>query len=171
LGIFFGWLAWPILWYATTIVTLCSNVPGAYIANVTNLNSTLAWGYYGVLALLISFILAKWPYLQPSQHRNSSHTSNGTQPPFLSPRILRLLQIGAAVLILLATGTTALANHSSGQFTITFLNVGPANQIAQGEAVLIRTADGKTALIDGGLDATSLSQQLNSRLPPSTWSF
>ena len=32
--------------------------------------------------------------------------------------------------------------------------------------MLIRTADGKTALIDGGLDATSLSQQLDSRLPP-----
>ncbi len=88
------------------------------------------------------------------------------QPSFLSRRTLRLLQVGAAVLILLTTGTVALANHTNGQLTITFLNVGPANQIAQGEAVLIRTVDGKTALIDGGLDATSLSQQLDSRLPP-----
>ncbi|MEO8954472.1 MAG: ComEC/Rec2 family competence protein [Ktedonobacteraceae bacterium] len=163
LGILFGWIAWPILWYVATIVKWCSNLPGAYIPYVSNLNSGLVWGYYGLLALLISFTLTKWPHLQQAQHSNASH---GTHPSFLSRRILRLLQVGAAVLILLATGTAALANHANGQLTITFLNVGPANQIAQGEAVLIRTPDGKTALIDGGLDATSLSQQLDSRLPP-----
>lgn len=160
LGILFGWIAWPILWYVTTIVKWCSALPGAYIANVSNLNSGLVWGYYGLLALLISFILTKWPHLQQAHH------SHSIQPSFLSPRTLRLLRVSAAVLILLVTGTFALANHANGQLTITFLNVGPANQIAQGESVLIRTADGKTALIDGGLDATSLSQQLDSRLPP-----
>ena len=163
LGILFGWIAWPILWYITTIINWCSTRPEAYITYGSNLTSGLVWGYYGLLTLLVSFTLTRWPHLQPAQHGNASH---GTQPPFLSARILRLLRVSAAVLILLTTGTSALANHTNGQLTITFLNVGPANQIAQGEAVLIQTADGKTALIDGGLDPTSLSQQLDSRLPP-----
>ena len=36
---------------------------------------------------------------------------------------------------------------------------------SQGEAILIHTIDGKSILIDGGLDATSLAQELDSRLP------
>jgi len=67
--------------------------------------------------------------------------------------------------VILATGATTLVVHS-GRLTITFLAVGPANQPLQGEAILIRTADDKTILIDGGLDVASLSQALDSRLPP-----
>jgi beta-lactamase superfamily II metal-dependent hydrolase len=39
-------------------------------------------------------------------------------------------------------------------------------QQPEGEAILIRSADNRTILIDGGLDAVSLSEQLDSRLPP-----
>ncbi len=38
-------------------------------------------------------------------------------------------------------------------------------QSAQGEAILIQTPDNKTALIDGGLDATALAAELDTRLP------
>ena len=57
------------------------------------------------------------------------------------------------------------AARPDGRLTVSFLNVGPANQAPQGEAILIHTPDGKNALIDGGIDATSLGQQLDSRLP------
>jgi len=77
----------------------------------------------------------------------------------------RVLQCCAALVIVLATGTTAVAARASGQLTITFLNVGPAGQPAQGEAILIHTPDNKTALIDGGLDATALASELDARLP------
>ncbi|TMC95854.1 MAG: hypothetical protein E6J22_02830 [Chloroflexi bacterium] len=73
--------------------------------------------------------------------------------------------MSAALVVILATGATALAAKSDGKTTISFLNVGPANQQPQGEAVLIQTPD-KIALIDGGMDATSLAQELDSRLPP-----
>src|SRR5207245_76519 len=86
-------------------------------------------------------------------------------PRVLSQRTRRILQLSAAVLVILATGATVLAARPGGQLTITFLNVAPANQAPQGEAILLSTADGKMALIDGGLDATSLGQELDSRLP------
>ncbi len=66
---------------------------------------------------------------------------------------------------MLATSTTAFATQPDGRLTITFLDVGPAGQPPQGEAILVHTPDAKTILIDGGLDATSLSQELDSRLP------
>jgi beta-lactamase superfamily II metal-dependent hydrolase len=73
--------------------------------------------------------------------------------------------VGVALLFILYTGASALASHAQGRLTITFLNVGRAGQASQGEAILLRTADGRTALIDGGIDPTSLGQELDSRLP------
>jgi beta-lactamase superfamily II metal-dependent hydrolase len=59
-----------------------------------------------------------------------------------------------------------LITRPNGDLTVTFLSVGPANQPPQGEAILVRTPEGKTMLIDGGMDAASLSQALDSQLPP-----
>jgi beta-lactamase superfamily II metal-dependent hydrolase len=86
-------------------------------------------------------------------------------PPLFSRRIRLLLQLGAALIIILATGITALAAQPDGRLTITFLNVGPAGQSFQGESILIQTSEGKTVLIDGGLDAASLARELSARLP------
>src|SRR5712692_6232121 len=71
----------------------------------------------------------------------------------------------AAVIVILAAGVTIAAAPPGEQLTITLLNVGPANKPAQGEAILIHTADGKTVFIDGGPDVASLAQELDSRLP------
>jgi beta-lactamase superfamily II metal-dependent hydrolase len=76
-----------------------------------------------------------------------------------------IVQVSVALLIIAATGTTALATPPDSHVIITFLDVSPAEQPPQGEAILVRTPDAKTILIDGGLDATSLSQELDSRLP------
>jgi competence protein ComEC len=162
LGMICGWVAWPLLWYTSNIIMWCSMLPGAYLANpeaylgIGNLSGTVAWVYYGVLALLTGVALRRWPRQQ----------MNGiTPPPLLSRRTWRMMQFGAALLVILATGTTALAAKPDGRLTITFLSVGQVGQVAQGEAILIHTPDGKTILIDGGLDATSLGQELDKRLP------
>src|SRR5437588_9407475 len=158
LGILCGWVAWPILWYMSHIVTWCAEIPGAYIP-VSNLNSELVWCYYALLSLQRSGVFYKWLAKKLPPH------GHGTALPMLSRRTWRILQLSAAVFVILATGATVLAARPDGQLTITFLNVAPANQASQGEAILLSTADGKTALIDGGLDATSLGQELDSRLP------
>ncbi len=151
-----GWIAWPLLWYVLVAINWCAGLPGAYLT-VTNLPDSIAWAYYGASGLLVCFLFYRWPGLrQPGQY----HTSP------LSRRIWLAAQVGAALVILLATSGVALASRPNGQLTISFLSVGPTGQQPQGEAILVHTPDGKYALIDGGLDATSLGEELDSRLPP-----
>ncbi len=85
--------------------------------------------------------------------------------PVYSKRARIVAQCCAVLFIALATAKPLWHTPTNNQLTITFLNVGPTGQPSQGEAILIQTPDGKTALIDGGLDATSLGQQLDARLP------
>lgn len=163
-----GWLVWPLLWYMITVISWCAKLPGAYLS-VTNSNAAIAWAYYALLALVVRALFKRWPLSTPNQ----SHLLTGdSPPPHLSRRTRRVMQAGLALVIFLATGTAALAARPGPQVTITFLDVGPAtgqsaqaSQPAQGEAILVRTPDGKTALIDGGPDASSLGEALDSRLP------
>ncbi|HVB24918.1 MAG TPA: ComEC/Rec2 family competence protein [Ktedonobacteraceae bacterium] len=159
LGLLLGWVAWPFVLYVTNIVTWCAHVPWAYLTTNNNvINNGLVWSYYGLLALIISTIHYRWSEWS-HQVITQSHTS------LSSKRALRIVQISAVLVVILATGATALATRANGQLTITFLSVGPTGQPPQGEAILIQTPDGKTALIDGGLDTVSLDQELDSQLP------
>jgi ComEC/Rec2-related protein len=128
LGILCGWVAWPVLWYIDHIVTWCAEIPYAY-RQVSSLNSGLAWCYYALLSLQRSVRLYKWPGKAQEHHT--------TVPPLLSRRTWRILQLSAALLVILATGATVLAAQPGGRLTITFLNVAPANQPPQGEAILL----------------------------------
>jgi competence protein ComEC len=157
----FGTLTYPLLWYVLAAVNWCSRLPGAYLL-VDNLNVSIAWAYYSLLSLLS--LAKRW--FQAHQSKVSTNLLAPEAPtPRLSRRARRWIQVGAALALFLASGEAALAARTNPQLTITFLSVAPAGQPAQGEAILIRTADGKTALIDGGLDANALANELDSRLP------
>jgi len=153
LATLFAWVVWPLLWYVIHVITWCSRFP--YIP-ASNLNNVVALGYYAVLAL-ISWV-----------SRNISVIPAIEVPSLISPRLWRIGQLCAAGVIILAMGANMFITlHSSGPLTVTFLSVGSAKtQQPEGEAILIRTADNRTILIDGGLDAVSLSEELDSRLPP-----
>ena len=153
-----GYIAWPFLIYVNSVVTWCSNIPYSYLS-VGQLDWSLPWLYYAFLVLLVYWI-------QQRQVFRTSTMTHGHAPLFSWSKRTRLVVQGSiALLIVLATGTTAIATQPDGRLSITFLGVGPAQQPPQGEAVLVHTPDGKTILIDGGPDATSLSQELDSRLP------
>jgi competence protein ComEC len=156
-----SWVAWPLLWYVGNVVTWNAGLPGAYMS-VGNMGSSMAWGYYGLLALLTWAALKRWPPVTIQMHAQRPHTLF----PGLTPRLWRMLQPGVALLVIIATGAAMLLSSPDGQLTITFLDVGPANQPPQGEAILIATRDHQTVLIDGGPDAASLAQALDARLPP-----
>ncbi len=176
-----GWVAWPLLWYISHIVTQCAKLPWAYIpANEIIISTTFVWGYYLILACTVLALRIRWPLKAEVRHTPTFH---------IPTRTWHIVQLGAACLILVATGLVVVTPQQPGLLRIDFLDVGPTCQPvqsevilactpdnktgvgpacppAQGEAILIRTPDHKTALIDGGLDATSLAQELDSRLPP-----
>ena len=170
-GILLGWIIQPLLWYVIQAVSWCATRPGAYLPlPIANLAPGISWGYYTLLLLVASPLLLRRPVPQ----QKTGHLQTG--PPLLSKRAWRGLQFSAALIVVLASGGTAVAARTSNQLTITFLNVVPATQpaqgnavpatqSAQGEAILIQTPDNKTALIDGGLDATALAAELDTRLP------
>lgn len=150
-----GWVAWPLLWYVLTCVLWCANLPGASIS-IGEVDSRWAWLYYGCLALLM-YILLKRRSPRPVSHQHAS--------VLLPQRTWRWIQLGLALLAIFLTATSTLLYRPNTHILISFLSVGPAGQQPQGEAILIRTPDSKTILIDGGLDSTSLSEELNTRLP------
>jgi beta-lactamase superfamily II metal-dependent hydrolase len=159
LGEICGWVAWPLLWYVASIVSWCASIPGASIY-ADGIGGELAWAYYALLVLLTS-ILVRMRIVSPA-------LSEQRDPPLLRlpQRTWHLILLGAALLIILATGGTILVTPPAGHLTVTFLCVGPAKEPPQGKAVLLRTPDGKTILIDGGPDIPSLARELDRRLPP-----
>ncbi|MGH2497706.1 MAG: ComEC/Rec2 family competence protein [Ktedonobacteraceae bacterium] len=157
-GMVCAWAIWPLLWYVIQVVTLGAAWPNASIP-INHVAASIAWTYYALLILVTSMLLRRWP----TQQQQSGHLK--TSPPLLSKRTWRMLQCSAALIVILATGTSAVAARTSDALTVTFLSVSPAGQSPQGEAILIHTPDGKTALIDGGLDATALASELDTRLP------
>jgi competence protein ComEC len=170
-GVFFaplawlcGWVAWPMLWYTYTMVLWCAQ-PWAYEPLPNGLDPWIVWAYYLLLALLVIMWYRRWPALATD---SSTHAGSETASPLArgySRRTWRLIQLGMAILIIMGTGINRLMTQPNGLLTVTFLSVGPAGQPPQGEAILVRTPEGKTMLIDGGMDATALSLALSSQLP------
>jgi competence protein ComEC len=159
LALLIGWVALPLLNYVAWIVQWCANLPYASIS--TNIPDGIAWCYYAFLTLLVSIVLSKWPLATLS----GEHTAKQQPIPGLSKLTWTFIQLGMALLVIITTGITALdAQAANTDLTLTFLNVTSKGQPA-GEAILLRTPDGKTLLIDGGMDASSLAQELDSRLP------
>jgi competence protein ComEC len=183
LGMLCGWIIWPLLKYTILAVSWCASIPDAFLIVSNNWDTRLAWCYYGALTLALGFALPRWPekrqahdgkfalsLLTPNTQTNQVVIENKPQevkaaPSGPPPRIVPVLRYAAAVIMILATGAAIAAAPPNEHLSIILLNVGPAGMPAQGEGILIHTIDGKTILIDGGLDATSLSQELDSRLP------
>lgn len=161
-----GWITYPVLWYMEHSIIWLANFP-AIPSPPDSILNLLTWVYYVLLSTLTGFLGRYLFAIQLSQ--------TPTLP--LSRRTWILLRAGAALLMILAIGIAELTTPADAQLTITFLDVGPTITVPsastatqtisshQGEAILLHTPDGKTILIDGGLDATSLAQVLDSRLP------
>lgn len=153
LALICGWLVWPLLWYVTAAITWCAHVPGAYII-VTNLSPLVAWGYYALMSWITMLLL--------THPRTNILTSHKQAPPLLSRPKQRILQCGLALLMLLTTGAMTQIAQPDGPLTITLLT---SNQPNQGQALLLRTANGQSALFDEGADSSTLAQTLDAQLP------
>lgn len=160
LALLISWLAWPILWYVTTVTLFCAKVPGSYLP-MPSVDSSIIACYYLLSGTCLFLIFTAYPHLpfdQPARHAPGH---------ILSPTRLLWLRTAAVGLVLLGTLICILSTQlSSPATTITFLNTTSARHGGAGGPILVRTTDHKTVLIDGGADAASLARELDSRLPP-----
>lgn len=164
IGMLFGWIAQPALWFLSTIIPWLAHLPGAYLPVNNTISVVAAWVYYGLLGLVVIILFRRWPQMmQEDVGRKAT--------PVFSRLTWSILQVGAALIIVLATIVSIRAAPQNDALTITFLNVAPTGQPFQGESILIHTPDGKTVLIDGGPDANSLSQELSNYLSFGQYSF
>jgi competence protein ComEC len=174
LSLFCAWVARPLLWYMKTIIDQCSKVPFASIP-VDNVPAPIAWLYYALLALTIGYLHYRDSLSSTKQHHPSltrptyRRLQIGTVVLMLTPRNLRLLQVYVIALIIVITGINAISPPSTASNTISFFDIHTTKahkQELHGETTFIHTQDGKTLLINGGNDSASLSQLLDSQLPP-----
>ena len=75
---------------------------------------------------------------------------------------LRVLLVSAIAAVLAAGSAFVVASRPDGRLHVTVLNTGSST------AVLVRTRDGSSVLVDGGASATALLAALGRVLPPAT---
>ena len=164
LSLLCGWIAFPLLWYMKTIIALCSHLPYSFI-HVGYISNSIIWFYYALLILAISFLLYRYPLSSTKPHKPA--------------RSYKRLYIGSAVLIIVITSIMTILPPATTTNTISFFAIGATKanepditdatkahqQNIHGEAIFVRTQQGKTLLIDGGNDIVSLSQLLDERFP------
>jgi len=144
LGQALAWVAEPFAFYTIRVVEIFSQMKaGIYYVP----NYSLGWtiltyaALFGVTAS--GSALAEWIRARRAALRGIAFSA-----------ALTLLFICSVAL------WRSIAAAADGQLHITFLDVGSAN------AVLIKTPDGRNVLINGGAQASQLSDQLGRRLPP-----
>jgi beta-lactamase superfamily II metal-dependent hydrolase len=150
LALMCGWLAWPLLWYVTSVISWCSGLPGAYL-QVNNLSPLVAWTYYAFLAWMAFLLITRW---RPVKHEHLQRS------PVLSQRAKVLIQCTLALIMVLSTSILAQAAPADKTLTLSLLSNG-----TPGQALFLRTRDGQTALIDEGASSATIAQTLDSRLP------
>jgi competence protein ComEC len=143
IGQLLAWAAWPFAAYTVRLVELFDRVPHGIIF----LGDTSAWFmalYYAVL-LGVTF---NWSRLKE-------------MGSVLEARMRAVALTGTLAFLFICTLLLwrSTASFGDGQMHISFLEVGSA------DAVLIRTPQGRSLLINGGPSANELSDELGRRLP------
>ena len=157
LGMILGWIAWLFLSYFLLVVQVFSDIPFAYIQNIS-LQPWQAVIYYLALAgllLCLRYRQPVWSFFK-AFFINLHSRIIALQVITLSPFVYWLLAILLLANILV---WTAYAMLPDGRLHVSILDVG------QGESILIRTPDGQNLLVDAGPDPASACTQLGKTLP------
>jgi hypothetical protein len=130
----------------------CQKIHPCPTAGTSSIGPWIVWAYLlstaGSTRKYVVPTMARFAlFADSSAHRGSEKVSPRAKG--LSRRMWRLVHLGVAILIIGYTGINRVMTQPNGLLTVTFLSVGPAHQPLQGEAILVRTPEGKTMLIDG----------------------
>jgi competence protein ComEC len=149
-----AFLAWPLAWLADQAIDRLAALPFAAVT-VAQVPGWLPAAYYGVGAgLLAVAVLRAWRH--------------GTRPPWVvdkraqrrsatAPAWVRVALAG--LLLVVSLGATSASSALSSTARLDFFAVGA------GPAMLLRLANGATAVVDGGPDGPALEAALAPRLP------
>ena len=151
-----GWLAWLFLSYLISIVQVFATLPYASL-EVTSLSTWHIWGYYALLAAIITLLthrnrVADFSYKLSSGMRKLTEDFPRHRGFAAKWLVLPLLVIATLVWSVALT-------MPDDKLHVSFLDVG------QGDAALIQTPAGQNILIDGGPDAQKINLALGDKLP------
>jgi competence protein ComEC len=149
-----GLVCWPLLWLVYQIIAHSATLPFASLA-IGTLDLRLAWLYYAGLAVIVIWLLS-----QPPTARNGSAQKLTREQRRRKRQRAAHWRLAAAVFLIAAAFPMALGTLPDQRLHIAWLDVG-----AHGQAILIQTPGGHTALIDGGSDPTALETALGQQLP------
>lgn len=138
-----GWLVWPWLRYSIVVVEQLTRFPWASLS-VSRPNLAIILGLYAAMGLSIAWIAST------SFRERVRALLAHARAAWVSTVVLGL------VAVLVWAAVYALPD---GKLHIYFLDVG------QGDAILLRTPQGRTVLIDGGADPRLLTSRLGQVLP------
>ena len=160
-----GELAWPLVHYVAVVIPWCAHIPWSAL-NVGSVDTLLVWFYYALLGTLY-YLWAQTQWQAISKAQVSSYQGGkqhgGTQR--IPPKV-RLLMV---TLIVLAYGLSlfqAQAQASTNQAEVIFIDLGSPAQPEAGTAIFLRSVDGHSSLIDGGLDSAGVGLALDRLLSP-----
>ncbi len=166
-----GLPGWLLLHVIVAMVRIGAAIPFAAVEVPTE----LALPFAGLVAVGIAAGIALLPVVRGGRRRRRSATpaaaraaaarrssSGSPARTRVGPARLgtsqRVLLIGLVVLI--AIGSTAVANAAGRETRLTVLDVG------QGDAILVESRGGARMLVDGGPDPDRLLLELDARIPP-----
>ncbi len=153
-----GLLSWVAGGYIAVVVGLFARLPAASV-EVGRVAPFLVWGYYGVLALLVSrrvvgralARLARWLRAAAATVAGGLSPLGGLRVPWWASGLA--LSVAALVwaVVLLRPGD---------RLEVVFLDVG------QGDAAFISTPSGRQIVVDGGPDRLDMVRFLGENMPP-----
>lgn len=144
LGAPVAWVAWLFAAYTVRVAELFAGLPGASL-QVARVPAAVIVGYYVAVAALTSSSARMRRWLSPALRRWA--------------RAVNRWRFAGGIAVITVLVWIAALQMPDGRLHIHFLQVG------EGDAVLIRTPAGRTALIDGGSDPARLLSELGKRLP------
>ena len=144
-GSVLGWAAWAFATYIVNVVQRLAAVPGASAA-VPSVPLTGWVAYFVALALAVGGLSPLIALLR--------------QAPGVAQRVSgQSRRLVGGLILILALVWAAVLTAPDQRFHVYFLDVG------EGDATLIRTAQGQTILVDGGPSPSAILNALGHRLP------